>query len=92
MGFRKESCITQVQICNNEFDQKKSRKMKRGKERQPQKSVRIVVLGDAGVGKSSLVTVFISAHFEENLSSLIPVAVSLSRTSSGPHVRAKSVD
>jgi polynucleotide 5'-kinase involved in rRNA processing len=60
------------------FDQKKSGKMKRAKE--PQKSVRILVLGDSGVGKSSLVTVFISAHFEENLSSLIPVAVSLSRT------------
>ena len=50
--------------------------MKRARERPSQKSARIVVLGDSGVGKSSLVTVFISAHFEENLSSLIPVAVS----------------
>ena len=52
--------------------------MKRGRDRNVplQKAVRIVVLGDAGTGKSSLITVFISAHFEENLSSVIPVAVS----------------
>jgi GTPase SAR1 family protein len=41
----------------------------------PQKAVRIVVLGDPGAGKSSIITVFISGHFEENLSPLIPVAV-----------------
>ena len=49
--------------------------MKRAKDRTLPKAARIVVLGDSGVGKSSLITVFISAHFEENLSSLIPVAV-----------------
>ncbi len=55
--------------------------MKR-RERHPasQKAVRIVVLGDPGAGKSSIITVFISGHFEENISPLIPVAVSFPTT------------
>jgi GTPase SAR1 family protein len=41
----------------------------------PQNPIRIVVLGDAGTGKSSLINVFISANFEEDIAPLIPVAV-----------------
>ena len=41
----------------------------------PLNPIRIVVLGDACTGKSSLINVFISANFEEEIAPLIPVAV-----------------
>lgn len=38
-------------------------------------SVRILVVGDPGVGKSSIINCFISNNFEENLAPVIPAAI-----------------
>eukprot|EP00281_Chroomonas_sp_CCMP1168_P000341 CAMPEP_0206260760 /NCGR_PEP_ID=MMETSP0047_2-20121206/27275_1 /ASSEMBLY_ACC=CAM_ASM_000192 /TAXON_ID=195065 /ORGANISM="Chroomonas mesostigmatica_cf, Strain CCMP1168" /LENGTH=217 /DNA_ID=CAMNT_0053687893 /DNA_START=55 /DNA_END=705 /DNA_ORIENTATION=+ len=38
-------------------------------------SVRVLVLGDSGVGKSSIINCFISSSFEENLAPVIPAAI-----------------